>query len=193
MPYGSPQEFVWFGVFCAAGAALTPLSIDGFNPWFHRLFPTPYGAVSDYLRWRDGFEVFAELSGENLLIRETVKGIRYRVIDAPSRETLIVEDAAGRAYTVGISGSDNIHAARVRVYRDAAITASTYRLDLSGRLVRDLIASLPKGAKRIYVTAELETEGTALLPPVLGYYRRIEEGEVGYTLRSATPGRLAEH
>ncbi len=29
VPYGSPQEFVWFGVFCAVGAALTPLSIDG--------------------------------------------------------------------------------------------------------------------------------------------------------------------
>jgi len=169
VPYGSPQEFIWFGVFCAAGAALTPLSIDGFNPWFHRLFPTPYGAVSDYLRWRDGFEVFAVLSGENLLTRESVDSVRYRVIDAPGRETLLVEDAAGRAYTVGVSGSDNLHAARVRVYRDAAITVSTYRLDLAGRLMRDLIASLPRGAQRVYVTAELETQGTALLPPVLGY------------------------
>ena len=40
------------------------------------------------------------------------------------------------------------------------------------------------------MTAELETEETALLLPVLGYYRRIEAGEDGYTLRSATVGAL---
>lgn len=190
VPYGSPQEFVWFGAFCALGAALTPLSVDGFNPWFHRLFPTPYGSVSDYLRWQGGFEVFAVVNGENLLTRESVEGVRYRVIDAPDRETLLVVDPAGRAYTVGIGGGDNIHAARVRVYRGEAITTSTYRLDLGGRLVRDLIAALPKGAKRVYVTAELETQGTAELPPVLGYTRRIEASEGGYTLRSATIGDL---
>jgi len=190
VPYGSPQEFIWFGVFCALGAALTPLSIDGFNPWFHRLFPTPYGSVSDYLRWQGGFEVFAVVNGENLLTRERIDGVRYRVIDALGRETLLVEDVAGRAYTVGISGSETLHAARVRVYRGEAITPSTYRLDLGGRLVRDLIASLPRGAKRVYVTAALETKGTAELPPVLGYYRRIEAGEGGYTLRSATVGDL---
>lgn len=190
VPYGSPKEFVWFGVLCAVGAALTPLSIDGLNPWFHRLFPTPYGAVSDYLRWRDTHEVYAVLNGENLLTKEHIEDGRYRIIDAPGRETLLVVDPAGRAYTVGISGSDNLHAARVRVYRGAEIVVSSYRLDLSGRLVRDLIAALPKGARRVYVTAELETQGTAPLPPVLGYYRRVEVGERGYTLRSATVGDL---
>ena len=190
VPYGSPQEFIWFGVFCALGAALTPLSVDGFNPWFHRLFPTPYGAVSDYLRWADAYEVFAAVNGQNLLTREAIEGERFRVIDAPGRETLLVEDAAGRAYTVGLSGSDNIHSPYVRVYRGAEIAAPSYRLDLSGRLVRDLIAALPKGANRVYVTAELETQGTAELPPVLGYYRRVEASSEGYTLRSATVGDL---
>ena len=66
--------------------------------------------------------------------------------------------------------------------------SSTYRLDVSGRMVRDLISLLPKGAKRVYITAELGTQGTADLPPVLGYYRRIKAGKRGYTLRSATVG-----
>lgn len=133
--------------------------------------------------------MFAELRGENLLTKESVNA-RLRVIDAPDRETLLMVDAAGRACTVGVGESNTFHAARVRVYRGAAITASTYRLDLSGRLVRDLIASLPKGAKQVYVTAELETKGTTELPPVLGYYRRVERQSEGYALRSATIGDL---
>jgi len=130
------------------------------------------------------------VNGQNLLTRESIDGARFRVIDAPGRETLLVEDRAGRAYTVGLSGSDNIHSPYVRVYRGEEIAAPSYRLDLSGRLVRDLIASLPRGANRVYVTAELETQGTTELPPVLGYYRRIEASSEGYTLRSATVGDL---
>lgn len=190
VPYGSPKEFYWFGVFCALGALLVPLSIDGFNPWFHRLFPTPYGAVSDYLRWRDDFEVFAVVNGQNLLTRESLAAEKYRVIDALDRDLLLVEDVAGRAYTVGVSSAADIYAGRVRVYRETPIAVSTYRLDLAGRLVRDLIASLPKGAKRVYVTAELELKGSVELPPTLGYYPRIEATMTHYRLRSATVGDL---
>ena len=78
------------------------------------------------------------------------------MIDAVDRETLLLEDAQGRAYTVGILEAATIHGARVRVYRGTPLVSSTYRLDVSGRLVRDLIDSLPRGARRVYVTAALE-------------------------------------
>ena len=190
MPYGSSKEFGWFGAFCAVGALLTPLSVDGFNPWFHRLIPTPYGAVSDYLRWRDGFEVYAVVNGQNLLTREDIDEQRFRVIDAVDRETLLLEDAQGRAFTVGISEADNIYTAYIRVYRGNPVVASNYRLDLSGRLVSDLIDSLPRGAQRVYVTAELELKGRVELPTTMGYYSRIEATMTHYELRSATVGDL---
>ena len=190
VPYGSPKEFGWFGAFCAVGALLTPLSVDGFNPWFHRLIPTPYGAVSDYLRWRDGFEVYAVVNGQNLLTREDIDGQRFRVIDAVDRETLLLEDVQGRAFTVGISEADNIYTAYIRVYRGNPVVASNYRLDLSGRLVSDLIDSLPRGAQRVYVTAELELKGRVELPTTMGYYSRIEATMTHYELRSATVGDL---
>lgn len=190
VPYGSLKEFYWFGAFCAVGALLVPLSIDGFSPWFHRLFPTPYGAVSDYLRWRDTHEVYAVVNGQNLTTREAIEGQKFRVIDAVNRETLLVEDGNGRAYTVSIRDSSNIHAAHIRVYRERPVVASTYRLDLAGRLVRDLIASLPRGAQRVYVTAELELKVHVELPPALGHYPRVEVGADTYRLRSATVGDL---
>ena len=68
--------------------------------------------------------------------------------------------------------------------------ASNYRLDLSGRLVSDLIDSLPRGAQRVYVTAELELKGRVELPPTMGYYPRIEATMTHYELRSATVGDL---
>ncbi len=190
VPYGSTKEFYWFGAFCATAALLVPLSIDGFTPWFHRVFPTPYGAVSDYLRWRDAHEVYAVVHGQNLLTREAVEGQKYRVIDAVNRETLLVEDGNGRAYTVSIRDTSNIHAAHIRVYREGSIVASNYRLDLSGRLVRDLIDSLPRGAQRVYVTAELELKGHVETPTALGHYSRIEGSADSYRLRSATVGDL---
>lgn len=154
------------------------------------MLPTPYEAVSDYLRWRDGYGVYATVSGQNLLTREAVEGQKYRVIDPVNRETLLIEDGNGRAYTVSIRDTSNIHAAHIRVYREGPIVPSNYRLDLSGRLVRDLIDSLPRGALRVYVTAELKLKGYVELPTALGRYPRVEGSADSYQLRSATVGDL---
>ncbi|MCA9840449.1 MAG: metal-dependent hydrolase, partial [Trueperaceae bacterium] len=138
-PYGSPLEFSYLAGFSLLALALTPLSLDGFSPWFHRALGAPYGAVEDYVSWRNDFEVWAEVSGINLVTDETIDG-RYLVIDALGRETLLLEDGTGKAYTAALSGSD-IQVRRIKVWKGERIVSSTYRLDLSGRLMSDLLAS----------------------------------------------------
>lgn len=188
VPYGSPREFSWLTAFSLTAVALVPLSMDGFSPWFHRAMGTTYGAVQDYMQWRDNYEVWVKVKGVNLLTREDVDQ-RYRVIDALGRDVLVVEDEAGRAYTVGLEGT-NISSAKVTAWRGEPILSSNYRLDLGGRLVADLIQSLPRGARRVYVTAALELKGHDDAPPALGYFERIRRSGSSYDVRSATVGDL---
>ena len=102
---------------------LVPLSLDGFTPWFHRAMGTPYGAVEDYLRWRDAYEVFATVEGHNLLTNEDISG-RFRVIDAINTETILVEDEQGRGYTVGLGQAVNIHSKTIKVWRGEEINST---------------------------------------------------------------------
>jgi membrane-bound metal-dependent hydrolase YbcI (DUF457 family) len=191
VPYGSPREFTWLACISLAAVALVPLSLDGFAPWFHRFLATPYGAVEDYLRWRDDYEVWADISGVNLTLREDVNG-RYRIIDALNTEALLVEDDMGRAYSVGLGQAHDITSRRIRVWRGEAIVASTYRLDLAGRLVSDLIHSLPKGARRVYVNAALNLKGHVEHIPTLGTFDRLKRHGNEWEIRAATIGDLAQ-
>lgn len=190
VPYGSPREFAWLAAISLTAVALVPLSIDGFAPWFHRFLATPYGAVEDYLRWRDDYEVWADIVGVNLTLREDVNG-RYRIIDALNTEALLVEDEMGRAYSVGLSQAHNITSRRIRVWRGERIVSATYRLDLAGRLVSDLIHALPKGAKRVYVNAALNLKGTVEDMPTLGTFDRMKRSGDTWKIRAATVGDLA--
>ena len=166
-----------------------PLSMDGFAPWFHRALGAPYGAIEDYLDWRDTNEVWVDIDGFNLMTDEDVKG-RYKVIDVISRKTLLVEDGAGRAYTAALNAAD-IQIRRIRAWRGEELVASTYRLDLSGRLVSDLIYSLPKGAKAVHINAELVLNDFAESVPAVGYFQRVEIYGKKLKARSATVGDLA--
>jgi inner membrane protein len=188
--YNSPTEFTWLGCLAVASVALLPLSLDGFTPWFHRMLGTPYGAVEDFLRWYDRFEVWADIKGHNLVTNQQIDG-RYRVIDAPHTEQLLIEDDAGRAYTVGLGQSSDIVSKSIKVWRGQEIVTATYRLDLTGRLVSDLINSLPKGAKQTHMNAALVLSGTGDTPPVVGYFERVKKFGDEYEIRSATAGDLA--
>jgi inner membrane protein len=190
VPYGSPKEFTWLAVIALLALLLMPLSIDGFSPWFHRALGTTYGGVEDYLRWRNDYEVWAEVKGTNLITDEDVEG-RFRVIDVLHTEQLLIEDEAGRAYTVGLGQESNIIAKRVAVWRGEKIVTSTYRVDLAGRLVSDLINSLPKGARRVHINAALNLKGAGDPPPVVGYFQRVKRFGEELEVRSATAGDLA--
>jgi hypothetical protein len=189
VPYGSPREFTWLGCIALAAISLVPLSLDGFGPWFHRAMGTPRGAIEDYLLWRNDWEVWAELRGHNLLTDEDVNG-RFRIIDVLGKDTLLIEDGAGRAYSVGRENSANILSSSVKAWRGERITSSTYRLDLSGRLVSDLMHALPKGARSVHINAALSIKGETDLSPVVGYFERISRSGRSYELRAATPSDL---
>ena len=190
VPYGSPKEFSWLAVMSLTAVALVPLSLDGFGPWFHRALGTPTGAVEDYLGWRDGFEVFVDIEGANLLNGEDVSG-RFRVLDALGKDELLVEDATGRAYSVSQSDSANIVSRRVAAWQGERITPNTYRVDVSGLLVSDFLASLPRGARHLNLNAALELKGDLEPPPALGYFQRVTRRGDTLELRAATPSDLA--
>lgn len=189
--YGSPREHWWFAAFVLGALLLAPLARDGFTPWFHRLLATPTGAVQDYLRWRDRFEVWADVRGHNLLMGEAVHGA-YRVIDALHAEQLVVEDEAGRAYRVGLRADSDITVQRVAARRGKPIVARTDRFEVGGRTVAELVAALPRGALRVYVTGTLVLHGDAPeLPAVAGWLRRVEVIKGETQVRSAAPADLA--
>ena len=190
VPYGSPKEFSWLAVMSLSAIALVPLSLDGFGPWFHRAMGTPRGAVEDYLNWRDEFEVWVDIQGHNLINEEGVEG-RFRVLDALGKDSLLVEDATGRAYSVSLDDSANIVSRRVAAWQGGRIVPNTYRVDLSGLLVSDFLASLPQGAKHVSLNAALELKGLTDLPPSLGHFRRVTRSGDTLELRAATAGDLA--
>ena len=189
VPYGSSREFGFLAGFALLSVALLPLSSDGFSPWFHRLVAAPYATVEDYLRWRDSYEVYAQIEGVNLLTNEDISG-RYRIIDALTPEEFLVEDEMGRAYSVGQTQSANIQPTRTTAWRGQPLTTSTYRVDLAGRLVSDLIASLPAEAQAVKVNAELELSQPVPTPPVVGYFPRLKSTGTRLELRAATFGGL---
>src|SRR5690606_1659583 len=117
---------------------------------------------------------WASVIGHNLLTGEAVEG-RYRVIDALHTEQIVVEDVAGRAYRVGLGADSDVVADRVSVVRGDAVLVRTDRVEVGGRLVGELIAALPRGARRVYVTGVLLLHGAVdELPAVAGWMKRIE-------------------
>lgn len=191
VPYGSPREHWWLASFALGALLLTPLARDGFAPWFHRFMGTPHGAVLDYLRWRDGYGVWASVVGHNLLTGEAVDG-RFRVIDALHTEQIVVEDPAGRAYRVGLGADSDVIADRVAVARGEAVFVRTDRVEVGGRAVAELIAALPRGARRVYVTGVLMLHGPVdELPSVAGWMKRIEVVGDETWLRAAGMSDLA--
>jgi len=191
VPYGSPREHWWLASFALGALLLAPLARDGFAPWFHRFMGTPHGAVLDYLRWRDGYEVWASVVGHNLLTGEAVDG-RFRVIDALHTEQIVVEDEAGRAYRVGLGADSDVIADRVAVVRGEAVTVRVDRLEVGGRVVGELIAALPRGARRVYVTGVLMLHGEVdELPAVAGWMKRVEVVGGETWLRAAGVSDLA--
>jgi membrane-bound metal-dependent hydrolase YbcI (DUF457 family) len=192
VPYNSPREFTWLGVIALLTVCILPLSLDGFSPWFHRFMAVPYGAVDDYLQWRDSYEVFVDIKGYNLLTNEDIDG-RYKVIDALHSEELLVEDETGRAYTVGLGQEANIHSQKIRAWRGEPLSVSTYRVDLAGRLMADLINALPKGAKLVLVNAEMTIKGTADSVSTVGYFPRVKVFGSTLEARAATIGDLSPY
>lgn len=190
VPYSSPKEFTWLGCITLTTLALMPLSIDGFGPWFHRALGTPYGAVEDYLMWRNNYEVWADITGTNLISNEDING-RYQIIDVLNTETLLIEDETGKAYSVGLGDQSNISSKKIQAWRGQKITSSTYRVDLTGRLVSDLINSLPKGAQSVHLNASLTLNNYEDIPRAIGYFERIKNSGNKLELRSATIGDLA--
>jgi len=182
IPYGSPQEATLALFLALAGFAIWPVAGSGFDTAFRHLVASPETAVVDYLKWRDRRQVYVELSGFNRETQEDISG-RFRVVEALGRQGVLIEDELGR--TLAVARNGQVVAYRVRAYPGERATVREYRLDLGGRLVGDLLAALPRSARRVWVTGELElaTEPPPLVAPV-GTYPR---------LRAASGNRLLLH
>lgn len=190
VPTGSARERAWLAVLSLITLALAPLAVDGFTPWFHRALGTSYGAVEDYLRWKDGHEVWATVRGSNLLTGETIRG-RYRVIDALHSELILIEDAQGHAHSVGLGQQATISAVRVRVWAGAALHTRSERIDPSGGTIGELLSRLPANAERIHITGILHSPDHAEPPAAVGRYQRVRRSGGALELRSASPQELA--
>ncbi len=162
--YGSPQEATLALFLALFGFVLWPVSGQGFASAFRHLVGTPEVAVLDYLDWRDRWEVWAEVKGFNRETQEPVEG-RFLVVEALGREGVLVEDELGR--TLAVSRNGQVVAYRVRMVRGAPQVLREWRLDLSGRLVGDLLSALPRGARRVWITGEARpaTPPPPLVPP----------------------------
>ena len=171
IPYGSPQEATLALFLALAGFVLWPLSASGFDTAFRHLVASPETAVVDYLKWRDRRTVYVELSGFNRETQEDITG-RFRVVEALGRQGVLIEDELGR--TLAVARNGQVVAYRVRAYPGEPATVREYRLDLGGRLVGDLLAALPRAARRVWITGELElaTEPPPFVAPV-GTYPRV--------------------
>ncbi len=170
--YASPQEATLALFLALSGFALWPLAENGFDTAFRHLVASPETAVADYLKWREDHAVYVRLKGFNRETQEAVEG-EFRVVEAVGRKGVLIEDELGR--TLEVSRNGQVVAYRVRAYPGEPVTLRTYRLDLAGRLVGDLLASLPARARRVWITGDLElaTEAPPVVPPV-GTYPRVQ-------------------
>jgi inner membrane protein len=189
VPYGGPMERAWLATITVTTLALAPLTLDGFTPWFHRALGTSYGAVEDYLRWKDTNEVWATVRGSNLVTGENIDA-RYRVVDALHTEMILVEDDGGQAYSVGLGQEANISATRVLVWPGEAAQTITERIDVDNSTLGDLLERLPAGRALIHVTATLRTPDTIEPDHRVGRYQRVRSFGSILELRSATPADL---
>ena len=185
--YGSPAEAYLAVVMLLLALVLYPVGKDGFDTTFRRFVASPETAVLDYLDFHPSNSVFVGLDGFNRLTQEKMSG-NYRVIEALGRTGVLVEDDLGRAFQVSKNGQ--VVAYRVRAYRGARARMQEYRIELGGRTVRELLGALPRGARAIWITGELEL-GTAghILPPEIGAFARLQGGTGGkrVTLHAARP------
>ena len=189
--YASPQEATLALVLALFAFVLWPVSGQGFASAFRHLMGTPEVAVLDYLDWRDRWEVWAEVKGFNRETQEALEG-RFLVVEAIGREGVLVEDELGR--TLAVSRNGQVVAYRVRMVRGRPQALKEWRLDLSGRLLADLLQALPRSARRVWITGEARpaTAPPPLVPPV-GTYPRVEASENPPRLRfhAARPEDLA--
>ena len=185
--YGSPAEAYLALVMLLLALVLYPVGKDGFDPTFRRWVATPETAVLDYLDFRSSNAVFVHLDGFNRVTQEKMLG-NYRVIEALGRTGVLVEDDLGRAFQVSKNGQ--VVAYRVRAFAGPGARMQEYRIELGGRTVRELLSALPRGARAIWITGELEL-GTAghVLPPEIGSFARLESGAGGkrVVLHAARP------
>ncbi len=190
IPYGSPQEATLALFLALAGFALWPVSARGFDTAFRHLVASPETAVVDYLKWRDHRAVYVELSGFNRETQEDITG-RFRVVEALGRTGVLIEDELGR--TLAVSRYGQVVAYRVRAFPGEPATVRVYRLDLGGRLLGDLLAALPRQARRVWITGELElaTEPPPVVAPA-GTYPRVRRAEGNrLVLHAARPEDLS--
>ena len=190
--YASPQEATLALVLALAAFALWPLAGLGFDTAFRHLVASPETAVADYLKWREDRAVMVRLDGFNRVTQERVRGT-FRVVEAVGRRGILIEDELGR--TLEVSRDGQVVAYRVRAYPAERVELRTYRLDLAGRLLGDLLAALPPAARRVWVTGELELAAPA--PPLVappGTYPRLRAlgpGRTRLALHAARPEDLA--
>jgi membrane-bound metal-dependent hydrolase YbcI (DUF457 family)/biotin carboxyl carrier protein len=189
LPYGSPLEGTILVSLLFAGVVLFPISRQGFSPVFHQWLGTPSGVVSDYLEWRDDFEVFADVDGFNVETQEKIHG-RFRVIDAIGKEGVIVEDDAGDALAIGLARGAQVSVFHIAASKGRSLKAREYRLEVGGRSVADLLASLPN-SRHVWITANLQFQQRVdPPPPVVGRYPRVQAFASKVEVRSARPDDL---
>jgi len=170
--YGSPAESVVAVVCFVSGIGLWFVGQDGFDTGFRRLVASPETAVIDYLKMRGSSEVWADLSGFNSQTQENMNG-RFLIVEALGRNGVLVEDSSGKTYAVSRYGQ--VVAYRIRAYSGEAIQKAEYRVDISGRTVGEILASLPR-AKRIHLSGTLELSSAPLLsPPPVGTTARVRK------------------
>jgi membrane-bound metal-dependent hydrolase YbcI (DUF457 family) len=189
LPYGSPIEGTVLVSLFFAGVILFPISRQGFSPVFHQWLGTPSGVVSDYLEWRDSFEVFAQVDGFNVETQEKING-RFRVVDAIGKEGVIVEDEAGNALGIGLARGSQVSVFHVAASKGRPLKAREYRLEVGGRSVADLLASLPN-SRHVWITANLQFQQRVdPPPPIVGRYPRLQAFATKLEVRSARPSDL---
>jgi membrane-bound metal-dependent hydrolase YbcI (DUF457 family) len=194
IPYGSTAEMTMLAIVCLCTLALVPLARGGFSPAFHRMVGSPGATIEDFQRWRDTHKVYCIVDGDAPLKREALKGARYRILDALSPMTLLVEDEQGRAFTVGAgpkAAEAEIWAFRVLAEKGDAIASRQWTVDLSGRSIGDLLDLLPKRG-HCYCNADLVLSMPISTPPVTGEFNRAQASGSTLTLRSARRSDLVQ-
>ena len=169
--YGSPAETTLALVLAVLALVVWPIGGDGFDTAFRRAIGTPETAVADYIDMQDTHEVYAELDGFNTITQEPMVG-KYRIVEAIGKTGVLVEDDAGRVFQVSQFGQ--VVASSIKAYPAAKETTRTYRLDVGGRLLGDVVAALPGTANLTYITGTLSLSADQQPPPPpVGSFARV--------------------